>query len=48
MRFLTITGRVWRELPLVMLLGLVIGGVFGELVKLIPPQAATVTTKAKR
>ena len=48
MGFLTITGRAWRDLPLVIVLGLVIGGVFGEIVKRIPPQTTTVTTKAKR
>lgn len=48
MGFLTITGRVWRDLPLVIILGLVIGGAFGELVKLLPPQATPVATRVKR
>ena len=43
-----ITGRAWRDLPLVIILGLVIGGVFGELVKLIPPQATPVTTRVRQ
>lgn len=47
MGFLTITARAWRDFPLGVVLRLVIG-VFGELVKLIPPQTAPVTTNAKR
>ena len=48
MGILLITGRAWRDLPLVIILGLLIGGLFGELVKRIPPQDAPVTTRVKR
>jgi hypothetical protein len=40
-----LTGLSWRELPMVIILGLVIGGAFGQLVKLIAPQPAAVITE---
>jgi hypothetical protein len=43
-----ITGRDWRELPMVIILGLVIGLTFGQLVKLIPLEPVPVATRAKR
>jgi hypothetical protein len=43
-----ITGRDWRELPMVIILGLVIGLTFGQLVKLIPVEPVPVATRAKR
>jgi hypothetical protein len=47
MGFLTVTGRAWRDLPLVIILGLVIGGVFGELVKLISSSSRIGEHKSK-
>ena len=43
-----ITGLNWRELPMVIILGLVIGLVFGQLVKLVPLEPTSVATRAKR
>jgi hypothetical protein len=43
-----ITGRNWRELPTVIILGVLIGLAFGQLVKLIPPDATPVATRVKR
>jgi hypothetical protein len=42
------TGLKWRELPVVIVLGLVIGLAFGQLVKLIPVEPVSVATRAKR
>jgi L-cystine uptake protein TcyP (sodium:dicarboxylate symporter family) len=33
-----ITGRAWRDLPIVIILGLVIGLMFGQIVKLLPSE----------
>jgi hypothetical protein len=38
----------WRELPLIIILGLVIGGAFGQLTKLIASEPVSVTTKGQR
>ena len=38
----------WRELPLIIILGLVIGGAFGQLTKLIASEPVSVTAKGKR
>jgi hypothetical protein len=38
----------WWELPIVIVLGLVIGGAFGQLTKLIAPDPVSVTAKEKR
>ena len=43
-----VTGLRWRELPLIIILGLVIGLAFGQLVKLIPIEPVPVATRAKR
>jgi hypothetical protein len=38
----------WWELPLIIILGLVIGGAFGQLTKLMASGPVSVTTKEKR
>ncbi len=43
-----LTGLRWRELPAVIVLGLLIGLVFGQVVKLIPLDASPPSTRAKR
>jgi hypothetical protein len=43
-----ITGRNWRELPMIIILGLVIGLGFGHVLKLIPLEPMSVATRAKR
>ncbi len=43
-----LTGRDWRELPTVIILGLVIGLAFGQLVKLIPLEPTSVAARVKR
>jgi hypothetical protein len=47
MPLLKLTGRNWRELPMVIILGLVIGLAFGQLVRLIPLEPTSVATGAK-
>ncbi|WP_256451892.1 hypothetical protein [Microvirga sp. VF16] len=43
-----ITGRAWHDLPIVIILGLVVGLVFGQIVKLIPPEPTNIVSQAKR
>jgi hypothetical protein len=43
-----LTELPWRELPLVIILGLLIGGAFGQLTKLIVSEPISVITKEKR
>jgi hypothetical protein len=47
MKFLKITGRQWHDLPMILILGLVIGTAFSQLVKLIPHQATAIQIRAK-
>jgi hypothetical protein len=48
MRLLTITGRAWHDLPIVIILGLVIGLVFGEIVKLASPEPTSIASPTRR
>jgi hypothetical protein len=43
-----ITGLNWRELPTVIILGLVIGLGFGGIVKVLLPEPTNIATQAKR
>jgi hypothetical protein len=43
-----ITGRAWHDLPIVIILGLVIGLAFGQFVKLISPEPTNIARQAKR
>jgi hypothetical protein len=43
-----ITGRAWTDLPIVIILGLVIGLAFGGIVKLLPSEPVTAPNTAKR
>jgi hypothetical protein len=43
-----ITGRAWRDLPIVIILGLVIGLVFGQIVKLTSPEPTGVVVSGWR
>jgi hypothetical protein len=43
-----ITGRAWHDLPIVIILGLVIGLVFGQIVKLTSPEPANIARQVKR
>jgi hypothetical protein len=38
----------WWELPLIIILGLVVGGAFGQLTKLMASASVSVTTNEKR
>ncbi|MBO1903976.1 hypothetical protein KHP60_04425 [Microvirga sp. 3-52] len=42
-----ITGRAWRDLPIIIILGLVIGLVFGQIVKLTSPEPSNIASQAK-
>jgi hypothetical protein len=48
MRLLTITGRAWHDLPVVITLGLVIGLVLGQTVKLASPEPTRTASPTKR
>jgi hypothetical protein len=48
MGFLMITGRAWHDLPIVIILGLVIGLAFGHIVKLTSPEPTSIASPAKR
>ena len=43
-----ITGRAWHDLPIVIILGLAIGLVFGQIVKLLPPEPTNIASQVKR
>jgi hypothetical protein len=43
-----ITGRAWHDLPIVIILGLVIGLAFGQIVKLLPPEPMNTASQPKR
>jgi hypothetical protein len=43
-----ITGRAWHDLPMVIILGLVIGLGFGQVVKLLPSEPAKTNSQANR
>lgn len=43
-----ITGRAWYDLPIVIILGLVIGLAFGQAVKLLPSEPVKTTSPEKR
>jgi uncharacterized membrane-anchored protein YhcB (DUF1043 family) len=42
------TGRAWLELPIVIVIGLVIGLIFGQVAKLLPSEPTQTTNEAKR
>jgi hypothetical protein len=48
MRLLTIIGRAWHDLPIVIILGLVIGLLFGQIVKLALPEPTPIAGQSKR
>jgi hypothetical protein len=43
-----ITGRAWRDLPIIISLGLAVGLVFGQIVKLTSPEPSNIGSQAKR
>jgi hypothetical protein len=43
-----ITGRAWSDLPIVIVMGLIIGLIFGQVVKLLPSEPAKTTNQARR
>jgi hypothetical protein len=43
-----LTGRAWHDLPIVIILGLVIGLAFGQIVKLTSPEPTNIASQAKR
>jgi hypothetical protein len=43
-----LTGRARHDLPIVIILGLVIGLVFGQIVKLTSPEPTSLASQAKR
>ena len=43
-----ITGRAWHDLPIVIIMGLVIGLTFGQAVRLLAPEPTTTSSPAKR
>jgi hypothetical protein len=43
-----ITGRAWHDLPIVIILGLVIGLAFGQLVHLLPHEPTNIAMQVKR
>jgi hypothetical protein len=43
-----ITGHAWRDLPIVIILGLVIGLAFGQIVKLTSPKPTSIASQVKR
>jgi hypothetical protein len=47
-RLSMITGRAWRDLPIVIILGLVIGLVFGPIVKLLPSEPTNSSLRTPR
>jgi hypothetical protein len=48
MRLPVITGRAWHDLPIVIILGLVIGLLFGQIVKLASPEPTPIARQSKR
>jgi hypothetical protein len=42
-----ITGRAWHDLPIVIIMGLVIGLAFGQAVRLFAPMPTTSVSQAK-
>jgi hypothetical protein len=42
------TGRPWHELPIVIVMGLVIGLIFGQVAKLLPSEPAQSASQEKR
>ena len=42
-----ITGRAWHDLPIVIIMGLVIGLAFGQAVRLFAPAPTTSVSQAK-
>jgi hypothetical protein len=48
MRLPMITGYAWHDLPIVIILGLVIGLVFGQIVKLTSPEPTNIASQAMR
>jgi hypothetical protein len=45
---LKITGRAWHDLPIVIILGLMIGLAFGQVMELTSPEPTNMTSQAKR